>query len=417
MDFLQFNLSYPARKNFISQAYDTSQSIIKTYVSFIDSRLTTNINPVTNVVALPEHGVVYPTDRWRTEKYEIVNDTIIYPPKDLEVKRGSVIFHVEILSNGIEETPVELKSIQIASQALNTSEANAIGTKYGVDIYPYRNVGFYQDYKLGNPFSIFKGSMPYLYMTSTSGIRLRDIGNERTTRYLGIPINKDSYKEYLVSAIQFAIRSTYDSFSSIPELVFEIQSNTVGGPHIKFYMVADNLNGTRAKIYGVNAKTGSPQDGVMYYVNGKKVRNITINSLSWTTIGISFSSPQDFGGRQGEIKLSGSPMFNNISHYTVSALDNLSRTSTRKWYSLPSKFGSWENVESQSGPNNSSGNWGDVLFISVAAYQQLGGDQLFKKLTGTDRIIFDNNRTLVMNNYQYKAYTDILWQQNTAPPV
>jgi hypothetical protein len=417
MDFLQFNLSYPARRNFINQSYDTSDSIIKTYISFMDSRSTTNINPITNVVPLPEHGVVYPTNRWRSEKYEVVNDTIVYPPKDLEIRRASIVFHVEILSRGIEETPVELKSIQIASQALNTSVANSVGTKYGVDIYPYRNVGFYQDYKLGNPFSIFKGSMPYLYMTSTSGIRLRNVTNDRSPRYISIPVNKDFYKEYLVSAIQFAIRSGEGSFSSTAELIFEVQSNTIGGPHIKFYMMADNLNGTRAKIYGINAKTGLPQDGIMYYVNGKKVRNITINPSSWATIGITFASPQDFSGRQGEIKLSGSAMFNNISHYTVSSLDNLSRVSTRKWFSLPTRFGTWQNVEEQSGPENSSGNWGDVLFISVAAYEQLGGDKLFKKLTSTDRIIFDSDKILLMKDYQYKAYTDIIWQQNTAPPV
>lgn len=418
LDFIQLNLSYPARNTFVGGSYDTSDSIIKTYVSFNDTRSTTNISPISNIVPLPEHGVLYANNNgWRTEKYEVVNDTVIYPPSDVNFRYLSITLHVELLSRGIEETPVKLKTIQLASQALNTNNPNPVGTKFGADIYPYRKIGFYQDYKLGNPFSIFKGSMPYLYMTSTSGIRLRDIRNDGTYRYIGMPINKESYRTYDISAIQFGMRVNTEMFPTIPELVFEIESLTTGGPHIRFYMVADNANRTRAKIYGINVKTGEPQDGVLYYVNGRLVRTIPLNLDSWTTIGISFSSPQAFGGRRGELKLSGSPLFNNISHYTVSKIDNESRVATRKWYSVESKFGTWQVVRDDSGPAETSGNWGDVLFVRVAAYQQLTGETLYKELTNTNRIVFDTDKILSIENYEYKTYSDVLWQQETATPV
>lgn len=417
LDYMQLNISYPAKQSFLGGAYDTSGSIIKTYISFNDTRVSPSIAPITNIVPLPSSGVVRPTTNWRTEKYEVVNDTVIYVPKDLEIRRGAITLHLEILSRGIEETPVKIKSIQIASRALDTSAPNPIGTKYGQDIFPYTQLGAYQDYKVDNPVSIFKSSMPHLYLTSTSGIRLREMRPGTVDRYIGVPINKDAYRDYLVSGIQFAVRSTDEEFSTTPQLMFEVKSNSAGGPHIKMYMVSDNASKTRAKVYGVNAKTGLPQDGLTYYVNGHRVRTITLNSMSWATIGISFALPQDFGGRQGELRLSGTALFNNISHFTVSKLDNLSRVSTRKWYAVESRFGTWQFVLQESGPGGLTGNWGDVLFVSVAGYDELGGDTMFKQLTGTDRIVFDTDRTIVLGNYQYKAYSDILWQQETATPV
>jgi hypothetical protein len=54
-----------------------------------------------------------------------------------------------------------------------TTPFNPVGTRFGVNMFPYTRSGLYYDYKAKNPFSIYKGSTPYLYLNRTSGIEIR----------------------------------------------------------------------------------------------------------------------------------------------------------------------------------------------------------------------------------------------------
>jgi hypothetical protein len=248
IDFVQFNVSYPEIKSFINQTYNTEDAIVRTYISFQDLKSSATISPNIQTVPAPEHGVIYPGENWRTVKYEVVNDSIIYIPVDVDIKRTGIVTHVEFLSKGINETPIRIKSIQLASQALNVKTSNPVGTRYGIDIFPLTRTTLSDDYKARNPYSIYKGSTPHLYLTSNSGIRLRNVTGDSSDRKISIPINKDNYADYGVSGFQFSLKFTQESFPKTPSLVFEIESQSNEGKHIRIYAVSDNTAGTRAKM-------------------------------------------------------------------------------------------------------------------------------------------------------------------------
>ncbi len=409
VDFVQFNISYPEIKNFINQTYNTENAIVRTYISFQDLKSSATISPDIPTIPAPAHGVIYPDSSWRSVKYEVVDDAIIYIPSDVDIKNTGIVVHVELLSKGVSETPIKIKSIQLASQALNSKSSNPVGTKYGVDIYPLVNMTLSDDYKARNPYSIYKGSTPHLYLTSNSGIRLRDVGGDSSNRKISIPINKQGYSEYGISGFQFSVNFTEESFSSNPVMIFEFESQSTGGKHVRVYAVADNPSGTRARLYAVNARTGESFGGIQYFVNGRLVRLPVIDINAWSTIGMSFYDILDFSRRQGAARIAGPALFNNITMYPVSLKEASKRIAYRKWSNVLSGniWGDW----------SAAYTWNEVLFISVEGYKPISGSVIYKQYTGTDRIVFDDNKTVIAGDYQYKVFKDVTWQLNTATPV
>jgi hypothetical protein len=368
-------------------------------------------------VPVPEHGVIYPGSNWRSVKYEVVNDSVIYIPPDVDLKRTGIVTHVELLSKGISETPIRIKSIQLASQALNVKTSNAVGTRYGVDIYPLTRTTLSDDYKAINPYSIYKGSTPHLYLTSNSGIRLRNVIGDSSNRKISIPINSENYVDYGVSGFQLSLKFPQEFFSKAPSLVFEIESHSSEGKHIRIYAVSDNVAGTRARLYAINARTGQRYDGAQYFVNGRLVRLPVIDINTWTTIGISFYDIVNFSARQGAVRLAGPAVFNNILVYSVSLKESARRIAYRKWSTI-ADGNDWENFagsDASGAPDPFT--WQDILFISAESYQALSGSKIYGEYTGTDKIIFEDKKSVLTNGYQYRIYKDVVWQLNTTTPV
>ncbi len=413
LDFIQFNVSYPEIKSFINKTYNTENAIVRTYVSFQDLKSSATISPNVPTIPVPEHGVIYPGATWRTVKYEVVNDSIIYLPSDIDIKNTGIVVHVELLSNGISETPIKIKSIQLASQALNSKSSNPVGTRYGIDIFPVTNMTLFDDYKAQNPYSIYKSSTPHLYLTSSSGIRLRDISGDSSNRKISIPVNKQAYDGYGISGFQFSVKFQQEYFSTNPVMIFEFESQSVGGKHVRIYAVSDNPSGSRARLYAINARTGESYGGIQYFVNGRLVRLPVVDINTWSTIGLSFYDIVDFSKRQGAVRLAGPGLFNNITTYPVSLKEASKRIAYRKWSAIKStgtvdnKWSDWAYAYT----------WQDVLFISVEAYRPISGSKIYKQYTGTDRVVFDDNKTVFAGSYEYKIYKDVTWQLNTVTPV
>jgi hypothetical protein len=413
LDFIQFNISYPEIRSFINNTYNTENAIVRTYVSFQDLKSSATISPNIQTIPTPEHSVIYPGNEWRTVKYEVVNDSVIYLPSDIDIKNTGIVVHVELLSTGVSETPIKIRSIQLASQALNSKSSNPVGTKYGIDIFPVTNMTLFDDYKAQNPYSIYKGSTPHLYLTSNSGIRLRDISGDSSNRKISIPINKQAYDGYGISGFQFSVKFPQESFPVNPVMIFEFESQSVGGKHVRIYAVADNPSGSRAKLYAINARTGESYGGIQYFVNGRLVRLPVIDINSWSTIGLSFYDIVDFSKRQGAARLAGPGLFNNITLYPVSLKEASNRIAYRKWAAVRStnavdnKWSDWAFAYT----------WQDVLFISVEAYKPISGSKIYKQYTGTDRVVFDDNKIVCAGNYEYKVYKSVTWQLNTTTPV
>ena len=134
----------------------------------------------------------------------------------------AIVYNLEFNVRGILSKPVLLNKLQLASQAFNDNSFNPIGTRFGVDLFPYKRSGIYYDYKSKNPFTIYKGSTPYLYLTKDSGVQVRGDIVSLESRGISLPINQALSSDYLISAVQMWVKYSEDEFPAVPTELFEI---------------------------------------------------------------------------------------------------------------------------------------------------------------------------------------------------
>jgi hypothetical protein len=411
LDFIQFNLNYPSQP--IPSTNLLDKSPIKSYVTFqyIENGANLSDFNFTNTQNLSDEYIIEPGSEWINTKYEIVDNTLIYPPKDVNVLDLAIVTHLDINAKGILKNKIKLRSLEYASQAFNDTSSNPIGTRFGNEMYPYTKSGFYYSYKDRNPFTIYKGSSPYLYLTKTSGIALRGTHDPEITRGISIPINKQTATNFKVIAMQAAVRYDKDNFSSDPVEIFEIESKNI---HIKFFMQSIHKDGQRAKIYGINAKSGKLENGIAFYWNGKIVREPVITVKEWGFLGISFSNILDFTNRVGAVNLTGPLTFNTISYYQSTNLQEVQRIETRPWfavnYSLPLTL-EWDFWKS------SPFLWEEVLIIASTSYYGVDPSTIYKSYTGTNKIIIDTDKVFTLQDYEYNLYKDVLTVEITTNAV
>jgi hypothetical protein len=408
-------LNYDDLKNRVykNYKYDTSGSLVKSYVTFqyIENGANLAESNFVNTEKPSNDSIVTPGENWMSTKYEVVNNMIIYPPADVRTLDLALVTHLEFNVKGILKNKIKIRNLEYASQAFNSTSPNPIGTRFGNEIYPYKKSGFYYDYKERNPFTIYKGSSPYLYLTRYTGIELKGTYDPLINRGLSIPINKTMAENYKVLALQAAIRYDKDAFPYGSTEIFEIQSKNT---HIKFYMVAIHPSGERAKIYAINAKTGKLEDGISFYWNGKLVKEPVITIKEWGFLGISFPNVLDFTNRVGSINLNGPITFNTISYYQSTNLQEVQQVEIRPWFAV--KYANplileWDYWKS------SSYIWDGVLILASSSYYGVNPDTIYKSYTGTNKIIIDSEKVFTINDYEYSVYKGITSQQITADAV
>jgi hypothetical protein len=406
---------YEDLKNKISKdyRYDTDGALVKSYVTFQYTELGANATSeyFTKVERPSRNGVLIPGPDWMTTKYEVVDNMIIYPPSGVDFNDLSIVTHIDINVKNSEVNNISIKNMSYASQALNESDASPIGTRFGTPIYPYTKTGIYYNFKKNNPFSIYNASSPYLYLTKTSGIQLKGTYDPLVNRGLMVPINSSRAEGFKVIAMQLAVRFDGDYFPYAPTQIFEVESK---GSYIKFYLVACDPSGRRAKIYAIDAKTGLVQDGIGFYWNGKIVKEPVLTLQDWGFLGISFADSLDFSYFEGAIRLTGPLLFNNISFYQSTNLQEVQNVSERPWFRvkvLNSSELDWKFW------NAGSFNWNKVLVLSETSYYGVNPSEVYKSYTGTNKIIVDNDKVLRFGKYKYTGYSDIGWNQIVVDPV
>jgi hypothetical protein len=412
VDFVQFNIDYPALENFEDGEYDTSQNMVKSYVSFQYLKNNPSAkNSYFTTMPASQNNVVSPGSEWVTTKYEVVDGTVIYPPKGIRITDVSLVTHLEWSVPGIISNPLVVKKMQYASQAFNERTSNPIGTRFGTPVFPYLKYGSYFDYKSRNPYRIYKSSTPYLYLTKNSGIEKAGDYDEFVNRGFSIPVNKDLSDNYKVIAMQAFLRYGKDRFPSEPEQIFEIESKD---DYIKFYIVANDITGKRARIYGINAKTGNLENGIAFYWNGNLVREPVMTLSDWGTLGISFSKILDFDSYPGGLRFTGSVLVNNISQYKATSLQEIQRNTLRSWLlaSTPTPTSSeiWDYW-------NQDFTWNGVLIAIQSNIFGVDPSDIYKTYIGTNKIIIDDDIPLRFNNYEYNTYQGITWQSRILPAV
>jgi hypothetical protein len=410
LDFLQFNIDYVRLQRFLNNTYDTSQMPVKTYVSFQYLKNGANQNPTyfNNTEALPKDGVVRPGDEWINTKYEVLNDTVIKLPLGINIKNVALVLHLEIVSAGVINDNIKIKFLDVASQALGYSP-NKIKTKFGAEVIPYKKSGLYFEYKGVSPFSTYKQSTPYLYLTKHSGIRSRTpwtfLGNEG----LSLPINKNLASFFKVDGIQMVLRYEETSFPTAPVQIFEIQSAT---EYIKFYLVADSNTQQRGQIYAIDNNTGRLRSDIVYYIDGKVVKRPILNLNTWFTLGLSFTNTLSFEDVTGALRFTSPILFNNVSYYQTTQLGEIQRFAYRKWSAVRAGLDEsldwdvWDSVA-----------WQEVLFLAETTPDITDLSDIYSIYTGTNSFIFDSLSNLVVNNYSSSVYKDLSWTSSVITPV
>jgi hypothetical protein len=393
--------------------YDTSESLVRSFVSFQYTKAgaTQSNSFFTHIEPAAKEGTVEPGNNWISSKYEVIDNMIIYPPSNVDFNELSLVTHLEFKVKNILRNKVKLKKLEYCSQAFNNN-SNPIGTSPYLKMYPYKKSGIYYNYKGKNPYSIYKNTSPYLYMTRTSGIQVRGKQDPLINRGLLIPINENQTANFdKIMAMQLAVRFDEDYFPYAPQQIFEIEAKN---SYIRFYIVANDQTGQRGKIYGVNALTGRIENGIAFYLNGKIVKDPVLTIKQWAFLGISFSNLLDISGVFGSIKLNGPLLFNNISYYQSTNLQEVQKVSKRPWFQVK-----------RSGPLTLDWEywvpefflWNGVLVQSSISYYGVDPEDVYKSYVGTNKIITGTDKVFGIGQCEYNIYQNVLWQQSTSSAV
>jgi hypothetical protein len=394
--------------------YDTSDAVVRSYLTFqyIEEGANAPQSSFTNYEPARKGGIISIDDypNWLTTKFEVVDNTLVYPTKTVNFNDLAMVYRLEFNIRGILRKPINLRRLEIASQAFNDNAFNPIGTRFGVDIFPFTRSGLYYDYKAKNPFSIYKGSTPYLYLNRSSGIEVRGDLDPQVSRGLAVPINSTLAENYRVSAAQLWMRYDQEQFPVSPTEIFEIDYK---GDTIKFYIVANNPDGTRARIYAKSLLTGQNYNGISYFWNGSLVREPAISIKEWGVLGISFSTSLNFDLYLGGINLTGPLVFNNVSYYQANSLQQVQSTITRPWLFVKI----YEDVEYEWEFWLNSFVWEGVLVISSSERYGVDPSEVYRTYIGTNKIIIDDDEGMIFDAEKVKIYNDTTWTVRVGSPV
>jgi hypothetical protein len=226
-----------------------------------------------------------------------------------------------------------------------------------------------------------------------------------------IPINTSRADDFKAIAMQMAVRFDGDYFPYAPTQIFEIESKTA---YLKFYMVASDPSGRRAKIYAIDAKTGLVQNGIGFYWNGKVVKEPVLTLQEWGFLGISFADSLIFSSFEGAIRLTGPLLFNSISYYQSTNLQEVQNVSDRPWFRVKVLSGSVLDWEFWDSP---SFNWQNVLVLAEKSFYGVNPAEVYKSYTGTNKLIVGDDTPVTLKDYGYSVYTDINWVKYVVDPV
>jgi hypothetical protein len=417
LTFLQINIDYPFTNRIVDDLIDTSDSLVKAYVSF--QNLQSGANAVSSAFLqtepLDKDNVVRPGSNWLNTRYEVVNGTIIYPPREVNINRLAINVYLEFSVKGVIDNPVLVRKVELSSQSYG-SEPAKIGTKFGADLIPYSKSKNYFNYSAAPAVSIYKGSTPYLYQTSDSGIEIKTNYSNLSNRGVSLPINKLVSRFFKIGSIQMSLKYGQNLFPAVPAKIFELEhSDGV----IEFYLIADSPSRQRGQIYALNKQTKRLQSNIMFFNNGVASKRPVLYSNIWNVVGISFPGFLDFSEVQGALRITSPIMFNNVSFFQTSVADEAERSGTRRWSSVRSQLGElyewgfWAGKEIIGGEIvdvlDEGSSWQEVVSLSAIFRKELDASNIYNIFTGTERIIAESGNRLPITNYRYSVLQDLRW--------
>lgn len=312
LSYAQFNIDYPRPLSYLSDSYDTSNSLVKAFLSFQDIT-DPRIISFSNSVSPPIFDVIEPSSNLSelaNNRYEVVDNSVFINP-GLDVNTYNVIVHIEMKTDNVLKRPIRLKNLQFAGKALDQTIANPIGTKFSNDIYTHYDFeGNTQDPTLpaNSYFSIHKQITPHMYLTRNSGITIIGNKSEDIETGISIPINQNKDNEFNLSSVLLALRYDDAQFPELPSLFGHIDYN---GDIVDIYIDPINSSKTRAKVYALLRSTGQTFEGIEYYLNGRSVNYPVINTRDWNSLAMIFNNSLDMTDENFDYK------FVITGHFTV----------------------------------------------------------------------------------------------------
>lgn len=382
LDFIQYNSDTTVPLFFDeNDNYDTSRSLIKTYVTFqtIVAGPTKTEEQFVNTQKLDRSKIVTPGENWRTTKYEVVNGSLIYLPQDVSLNDIALVVHIDMSSGGIIKNPIRVRSMSLSGKSFDANKKNPIGTKLGVSLYPYSRYGIYYDYTKQNPFVIYKDSTPHLYLTKHSGIELTGDFLD-SNRGLSLPINEEKTAQYKLSTVQFSARFTRDDLVTEPVEIMHLETN-FATERIKIWLEPTYPSDKRFRLFATNNNDERVRS-LYFYVNGKRVDDPTISINEWNMISIGLETLLDLDGISGKLNVVGPIMVNNISYY---ALNNLQQA--------------------------------QLEVLSSTEYIGIDPEVIYRIFTGTNKVIVGDSIPSGPQNIQYSVINNISVQSATIKPV
>jgi hypothetical protein len=247
-------------------------------------------------------------------------------------------------------------------------------------------------------------------MTKNSGIEVRGDFLPSIDRGISLPVNATLASNYRISAFQTWYRNNSQNFEILPVQLFEINHKN---EKIKFYIKSVNPSGSRGKIYGINDSTGEEVSGISYYINGFIVREPVINIREWSVIGISFGSSLIFDSFLGSININGPGVFNNLSYYQATNLQQIQSIVARLWTDVDSEDGTI--LDWQYWKDNYS--WNGMLVISTSSTYGVNPSEIYKTYIGTNKIIVDDEQGMTLDSDKLKIYDAMEWSSSVISPV
>jgi hypothetical protein len=420
LDFIQFNVDYPASESIVSSNVSTVNEMVKTYAYFSEltkpSLTTSDLSRA--LFDLPSTKIVSPDGSWTTKIYEVVDGSIIYIPSVTDFTELGLNIKFEIKVPGIFRNPVKIRNMQLSSQSLNNDSKTFIGSKLGRDLYPYTKPAadeppIYDDSL--NPFVTYKGKTPYLYLTKTSGIQL--LGSPFDgTRGIEIPFNESPKRFFLFDILQFGFY--YDkTFASGPQEILRIGSDSADLFAVMVDGIGDN---TKAIVYVKNLNTGNVYLDVDLYINGLEDATpsgvITTDGnvfyRNWNFVSIKFDPTLSFEKEIGAIRITGPFLINNISHYQISEEEYANKVTATNWGTVLDRENdadteTWaETTSTTYEPENAT--WFDVYSDAVAAGLGKYPSNVYRAYFGASiESPIQTNIPLDLSKYRYTAYLNV----------
>jgi hypothetical protein len=432
VDQIQFNIDFPSstilnnndvlNNNYESvKIYATLQSMSET--GFISYSRYKNIQPILNNRVLDFDNTI---DVLET-KFEIIDGTTIFPPKELvDFRDYYLTIHIEAKVEALNNKNFEIRKMMLSSIVTDENSFTKISARSGNLIYPITRYGNLYSLKDKNPFFTYTESTPSLYLTADSGITIlpyeKSVGSN-AERAFYIPINKNKIDKYSLGAVQFWGMYNYSNIIDKERKIAKIFT-----PDKKYEIVLEPIdNGKRGIIKTYDLDTGLISDfrnesikNVVYYQDGSLIKNPIINPLKWTSITLSFGDNIQVDSVSGNIEFYEGFIYTNIATYEKFQLFTNFIVGSRNWQEVRvgeilTETGvqildnSWESWNSNT--------WQDIYSPVEAFRFAIDGSSIFKSYVGTSGIVSNDRSSIVFEENGLDIFSGIVWDTRLVKPV